>query len=375
MNRWWNLQLALILIVSLLCGYVMASDTRVTTMGGVNNVIIDDANMWLYPHTITKYPKLFNAEYSSGSDFSRIGGNFPLSDGSDPRVIGVYFYENAPIVFGPPGTNQPQFNGVDLPNHRLSLFYGQNLGGNPYGIALDYTSASEKSEAPGDETERSNFNLDLLVSGGVTEKLELAAGISFWDYKDIDAAGTDLVETSGNLLYQLFGRYWIRSTGNSMPVVHLGFANMTQTVDSVDYTDFLIELGMGFDYQAQEDILLVTDFGFIYLSDKISDAGTDTKSSFTALPYFRAGIDAALFKWLDFRAGVSSFWNSDKYEDVAKYKYVNTNTFLGAGFHWGKLDIDAQIQPEFLRNGPYFISGENTAGGIANRISAIFWFN
>ncbi|MCP4634728.1 MAG: hypothetical protein GY855_17505, partial [candidate division Zixibacteria bacterium] len=40
--------------------------------------------------------------------------------------------------------------------------------------------------------------------------------------------------------------------------------------------------------------------------------------------------------------------------------YTTTQTFLGVGMHWGALEIDALLDPEFLLNGPYFIGGEST---------------
>lgn len=377
------------MIIFFLCAFLagsiaMASDTRVTTMGEVNNIVKDEANIWLYPHTLIDYPKLFNAEYSSGADFSSVGIHLPLSEGTSPKVLGFYFYENAPTLFGvDPNTgivlfNQPthHLNGSILPNHRLSAFYVQNIGGGPIGFNLDYTKASQESDVDGDATEVSNYSIDFLASGRVTEKIEIATGLSFWSYKDIDAAGDDTTNTtSGNLLYQLYGRYWLAARGKIVPVFHGGMAQLTQTINAAEYSDLMIELGLGLNYESREDVLIVTDFGFMYISEKTTiDTASATNSNFV-LPYFRAGIDAKVFKWMDFRVGVSSFWNSEKYEGVANYSYVNTNTYLGAGFHWGDLIIDAQIQPEFLTNGPYFISGENTAGGIASRISATYWFD
>ena len=373
MIRLKNIALALILFTLLAYSFAFASDTRVLTMGDANSFVIDEANIFLYPHMLQKYAKLVNAEYRSGSDFASIGGNFPLSDGADPKVIGVYFYENSPIYFGLGSTNQPQIGGMVLPNQRISILYGQNFGGTPYGVGLNYISASEKGDTT--SLERSNFELDLLFSSEITTQLEVAAGISFWNFKDINAADSELVKTSGNLYYTLYGRYWMAQSGQMMPVLHLDFSNMKETIDDVDYTDLMFSLGIGMNYNTQQNALLVGDFGFMYASEKQSAAGADIKSTYAALPYFKAGVEADLFKWMDFRAGVTSYWNSQKDENVEKYSYVNTSTYLGAGFHWGKLDIDAQLAPQFLRNGPYFISGVSTGGGLASRISLIYWLN
>ena len=373
MIRLKNVAILLLFVALMAYSISFATDTRVYTMGGTYRTIVDEANIFMYPHMLQKYRKLVNAEYRTGSDFTTIGGNFPISDEESPRILGVYFYENSPVFFGTGSTNQPQMGGTVLPNQRITLLYGQNLGGKPYGIGLNYIAASQKGDTT--SLERSNFELDLLFSSEIMQQLEVAAGISFWNFKDINAADSELVENSGNLYYTLYGRYWLTQSDHMMPVLHLDFSNMKETIDSVDYTDLMIELGIGMNYDTRQDALLVGDFGFTYLSEKMSGGGNDTKNTSSALPYFRAGVEAGLFKWMDFRAGVASFWYSQKDENVAKYSYVNTSTFLGAGFHWGKLDIDAQIAPQFLRNGPYFISGAATGGGIANRISLIYWLN
>jgi hypothetical protein len=53
---------------------------------------------------------------------------------------------------------------------------------------------------------------------------------------------------------------------------------------------------------------------------------------------------------------------------------------LGAGFKFGNLQLDATVNPDFVHNGPYFITGETT--GYSNdysdamfpRVSATYTF-
>lgn len=75
-------------------------------------------------------------------------------------------------------------------------------------------------------------------------------------------------------------------------------------------------------------------------------------------------------------------WYSNTYEPGSDLKRksggAETMTYLGAGMHWGDLEIDAMIDPSFLTNGPYFISGEDTDGdydGLAARVSLLYWFD
>lgn len=49
-------------------GRAEATTTRVWTLGGMNRFVMDDANRWLYPHTITKYGNLFYLELYGAKD-------------------------------------------------------------------------------------------------------------------------------------------------------------------------------------------------------------------------------------------------------------------------------------------------------------------
>ena len=66
-----------LLTFTVLCLFVLgsmafATNTRVLTMGEANNIVKDEANIFLYPSTINYYPKLFVGEYNmhgtSGAD-------------------------------------------------------------------------------------------------------------------------------------------------------------------------------------------------------------------------------------------------------------------------------------------------------------------
>ena len=52
-----------------------ATDTRVLTMGDNNNILMDDANIWLYPSRIYNYPDIATAEFSN-----YYSGMYPLAD-------------------------------------------------------------------------------------------------------------------------------------------------------------------------------------------------------------------------------------------------------------------------------------------------------
>lgn len=156
-----------------------------------------------------------------------------------------------------------------------------------------------------------------------------------------------------------------------------------------------ITLGVGTNFQASENVMTVTDMGLMIqkTTDELTlnvPAGVTGVNPETYkqedkpvyLPYFKFGLDAELRSWLDLRVGAVSQWCSteETYEDnivrgstSVTESGVTTTTYLGAGFHWDDLTIDACIEPGFLNNGPNFITG-NTTGGWATQVALLYNF-
>lgn len=393
--------LTLTLIALLAGSFAMASDTRVTTMGDVNNIVKDDANIWLYPSTINNYPGLFSTEFTYDNQFMA-GANFGFNE-DNPWVLGAYFIDGHYYheIFSDYGSWE------GAADQRIGLFYGRNLGELPFGFVFNYSKSSGKNE---DEDETLNYEGSLSALGfgfGLTAmegKLDLALGINMvsWTDKDYwwnaamtDSGYGDATKPSGNTEFGFAARYWMDPKDKAVFVPHIevwmskqGLENyITDTIAyTYTYKHTMFDIGLGMNYEAKEDVLVVTDFGISLWSSKDETdpaigSATEWKDKVTTLPYFKIGIDAKVFKWMDFRAGVVNYWNSETFEpsDVAKrtYGWAETETSLGAGFHWGDFEIDAEINPDFIENGPYFITGSNYSNEdhFTERVSISYWFD
>ncbi|MFH1701231.1 MAG: hypothetical protein ABIE07_11660 [Candidatus Zixiibacteriota bacterium] len=388
-------KLLILTLIALLAGsFAMASNTRVHTMGEVNNIVKDDANIWLYPQTINNYPGLFSAEFDE-NDFWMGGANFGFNE-ENPWVLGAYFNTDNYYheIFNDYGHWE---GGAD---HRIDLFYGRNLGEMPFGFVFSYNKRSEKNEdtstvnhMEGSLT-RFGFGFGLTAMEG---KLDVAAGITMTSWTDKDYNGTtsaleDETKPSGNTEFGFTGRYWMDPKGKATLVPHAALWISKQGLEDYDdgdlyatytYKHTMWELGMGMNYEAKEDVLVVTDFGITSWSgkDEADPASGDSyvmwKDKEMTVPYFKIGIDAKVIKWLDFRAGVTNYWISETWEpsEVMKRKYGwgETDTYLGAGFHWGDFELDAEINTDFIENGPYFISGEYDY--LTERVTINYWFD
>lgn len=416
-----------VLFAFLLSGMIYATETRVLTMGNANEIVKDEANVFLFPSTITKYPKLVGGEFRFPGDYvndtssfvSKSNGftgmtdfyaHWTFGENSNPMTLGTYFYTNDDGIYWPtilqdwdfgldytPPQNEYYYydkkDFSDLANRRIVLMYGRKLGGMPFGFNFDYMNAKEDIENDYNRSlSRYGFTVGLSP---MQEKLEVSAGIALttWTMKYDDTA---FVKPDGNMAFSFHARYWMDPMGKYTLVPHFAFTHEKQGAkepvdfsdptagdDNYELTGTMFALGMGLNYDAGEDALLVGDFGIQYISAKAKytpqgETAESYKFSNFVLPYFKAGIDAKVLSWLKFRGGMESYWHMRKYStepatDEAKFSEVSTTTYLGAGFHWSKLNLDAQIDPDFLVRGPYFVSGESDY--MAVKLSLAYWID
>lgn len=395
-----RLLMLVVLSAFLLGGLAYATETRVMTMGGVNNIVKDEANIWLYPSTINYYPKLFIGE-AWYDDLWNVGANFAFGEeGDKPMVLGVYFstsgYDHEILSY---------YSGNYFADQRLTMFYGREISEMPFGFYFSLFNDGVKNE----DTIVANNYLESLtryeVAFGLSpmqKKLDLTLGLGITTWKDQDyynaALGVvDVTKPSGNMDIAFAARYWMDPMGKYTLVPHFGLYYIKQGLEEYyddagswavyrtdELTDMMFDLGLGLNYDASEDILVVGDIGFQmdnykYTSDYSDAALTDPddyEDKYLILPYFKIGIDANVFKWMDFRCGVVKEWEKETFEPNAAVKWTwsdaVTETYLGAGFMWGKFKIDAAINTDFLENGPYFISGENDY--LTERVTLLYEF-
>ena len=397
-----------------------ATNTRVLTLGETNNILHDDANIWLFPSRINMYPDIAVAEFGyydyldyavsdaeqyGYGEIAQLGVNWKFNQ-NNPWVLGTYYYSS--------GVRYPNVNGMDdlgamlrLPsfnpvpvsppfdNQRIDLFYGRQLGENQFGLHLGATQSGWKDDLTDEMDQRSvgQYNLDLGLTS-MEEKLDLSAGLILWKFKDkvTYEPSTDVYDTydryknKGTYLFHAAGRYFyeVNSTYTLVPNagIRIGKAEYERYVNanSVEYNDkttmFTANAGLGMQYTPISNVLAVTEFGIGYFKAKETYTPTDltedqvgeTEYKIWTLPYFKVGLEAEVFDWMDVRFGASSYWRSNEtyteIEDTAttykrSYTYPDNMTYLGFGFHWNRLHVDTYTDPQLFINGFNFISGES----------------
>ena len=388
MNRLILIAAALILAVAIV-GWT--TETRVMTLGDANNILKDEANIFLYPSTITFYKNIVLGEVDN-TGLYRVGSNFDL--GQSWGTIGVYLdkkglalstYDYRPNI----GTS-----GID---NRLNLFYGKSFRGMDFGTALSlYRDSYQVENDTTNQEQQSNTSLSLVVGFTLNKCLDLTVGATFdsWTWKG-DTSEVISEPEGNNVAFKLLGRYYAVFTDKVNFIPHAGFSFETggfnignypsaSVADSqkVKWKDLMFDLGCGVNIHPTDRILMLLDLGVI-LSKSTSNlefTGGDfdtlnlpeVTSSVLDFPYFRLGLEGQVTKWWDIRLGAIKRWENTSDEQVWIYTYYNsvevknpifkygeglTVTYIGSGFHFNHLDLDIWMDPNFVLKGPNFISG------------------
>ena len=164
-----------------------ATNTRVMTMGDANNIVKDEANIWLYPSTINYYPNMFIGEfwgYDGEYDETmlyEVGAHLLFCEDSEkPMIMGFYFaqeeYEHELLDAY---AEDNYMHDTDA-SRAINLFYGRELSGMPFGFYFGYWFDSDKNEdsLPSQNMEwgltRYEFGFGLSP---MSKKLDLSLGI------------------------------------------------------------------------------------------------------------------------------------------------------------------------------------------------------
>ncbi|KAA3636487.1 MAG: hypothetical protein DWP97_02675 [Calditrichaeota bacterium] len=382
----------------LLSSIALASKSRFRSLGS-SIAVIDDSNIEAFPSRLIEFSNLAYADFddynytdSYNDVFYGFGMNWMI-DNDSKWTMGMYF-ETLPLSdWGsdelPFGYNQiPSFGfSNDYLNSRITFYYARPVGNNNLGFKFMYHNASSKysNDTPYDDEEslkNMNFTLGLTEGSGQWDAAVMFGTGSFTN----DTLGAPVNEADGISQFGFMGRYFKVQNPNYTLVPHAGFMTSkfgwTSTDEAEEFKGSLFDLGCGVNFTPSNNVLAVFDFGLAFSSyeeiytDKVTPANSDEyKETFNTLPYFILGLDAEVFKWLDVRFAVRSDWHNEKDEysvnsQVWEYGYAYNETSVGLGFHWNRLHIDTEANPEFFLYGPDFLSGADE--DMAFSMSAVY---
>ncbi len=395
-----------------------ATNTRVLTMGDNNMILLDEANIWLFPSRINDYPNLAIGEFGQPGDFTEFGIHWKFKE-ENPCVLGMYLHNSTAVYpmsspvrtlpyFGEPYGYDPSFVPFDwslMSNQRIDLIYGRYISGKPFGIHLGIIHSSQKrnDDDPSDGKDEEGFAVYHLAVGLTPNpNTDIVVGLELmtWTDKETDDTGTppypsyNKSKPKGNkALYAMARRFFPDPWGlgtdyTAIPHAAIFYAKNEAEYYSTPppsllqtdkYTRSGVELGVGLQYAPSSDAMAVIDFGLRYgkLDGEFAITGAPTNDASlktVTVPFFKAGADVKVFDWMDLRLGATSYWDRYTLENDSPYKltqnYADNATYLGFGFHWGNLHVDTYTDPDLFLDGFNFISG--TTNNMNFQISALY---
>ncbi|MBD3331227.1 hypothetical protein GF356_00130 [candidate division GN15 bacterium] len=374
-------------LVVLVASSVFATETRVITLGNTNNVLLDEENIWIFPSRVFDYPRLAVGEVGqdpANNNFTRLGIHWEFGK-KKPFVLGTYFSELPAVV--PDDLNGGALYNADstrLDNRRIDLFYARQLGNYNGGLRFSYIHSGTELDNPDNAFKEcfSYYDFDLGVTP-VSGKWDLALNFGLGTFADENEDGEDETAPDGYYDFSLMGRYFYPMAPDYVFVPHFSFMSSKRGAEhyaledadnpdpDLDMTEdnsrTTIVFGCGLNYEPSQSVFAVADLGFRYskYSQELQTSGStsETDISDTWFPYFRLGLDAQVFSWLDVRLGASSNWASTTSEfndgnNTTKHtrSFADNDTYLGMGFHFGNFHIDTYTDPDLLLRGFDFIS-------------------
>jgi len=375
------------------------------------NLVVGEFSIFSYDYYGPRGEAADGPEDGSYQHFYDFGVNWQFGD-ENPWVLGTYISTLAPMrPEGYNGSGLWRQNMSQDQNRRINLIYGRQLGGHNFGFGFEYVRGGTEYDNvttynPVEDSSYTNvqkesfgyYKFSFGLTEGTSGKWDVALSIALGTWTDEDYQGFTQTEPDGYMDLTVEGRYfWVKSPKLTF-VPHAGFAIGKRGVndfgtyvdpDDEDYesdnwnekhTLFGFEGGIGMHYTSGPDLLAVMDFGVRYWKTKeegdfITDPGVDyptnddyTRTEFT-LPFLKIGFEGSVFKWMDVRFGATTYWDMNKseseytyypwsYSNTYKYNEVWNQTYLGFGFHWGRLHVDVMTDPEVFLRGFNFISGD-----------------
>ncbi len=373
--------LSVLILITFLSINSFATETRVSSMGGVGYYIRDNSNVFYFPGVLSSYNSQVIAELrqKGNDDLYTVGAHLPFGSNA---VAGVYL--NRPVYL--PGNFVSNITPHLELNRTITLAYGSKLATYDFGILV--SMATDKwSEDDGTNEEKESASYFNIAAGISNQDYDL--GITM-DIPSVNWEYDDEKENWGGFGFGLNARYFMPKN-EALTLVPLGnfyfgsasYEYKTEYYTSeADYGQLDLAIGLGINYQLNEDNLVVLAIEGYGLSQETEDVkeGSETTEKYTTLPGLYLGVESQLKPWLVARMGASQIYQSytietkpDGGESTEDTDY-NTSfaVSFGIGINVGGFSLDASFNEGLLFDGPHFISG--ISNNIANRISITYHF-
>jgi len=380
------LLLAVVFTFCLLSTPSYATETRVSSMGGVGLFIRDNSNISFFPATLVDYSDQVIAELrvKNQDDHYTVGGHLPISNNG--AVLGIYL--NRPIPIPLPVSDIT--NNLELEN-TATIYYAMKSGDMNYGFGLSYAHDGWKADDGDDEDiETANY---FGIHGGVSSDL-YDVGVML-DLPSIKREVGETERTFSGTGIGVVGRYFMQQTdiiefvpvglfytlsGTSEYTFTMGTGESNKSETDISHMELL--LGGSVNYHITDNniaVLGIEAFGLSTETEEDEDGNKYTTQT-TTLPAIYLGVESRILSWLTGRVGASqsyyTFKTINEPDEGDKTETANQDTdfhfSFGFGINVGSFILDASFNEGLLFDGPNFLSG--TSNNMTNKISLVYLF-
>jgi len=342
-------------VLMLIAGSAMATNTRVLTMGENNNILMDEANIEIWPQTLLMYGgrgliEITDSTITNCAGFLKFG---------DVTMGGAFSNGGLVPRYAPMGAFGMGARGLD---QKITLFFARNLSGMPFGLGLSLYGESDIRDAPGDQ--RSETGLGLKLNAGITvmETIEAFASLGMVNWELKNSAGNVTADVDGGVTISLGGRWWREMSERYTLIPHamLMIDSQGDKTGGRNMNAMIIDLGIGNNIRLGDNVLMVHDLGTMIDIGSLESGGASKDTLLWYLPYFKMGFEAPVSKHFVFRCGGLKEWvivGEDANGASHAKSYVNTRFYIGAGYTRDRFVFDANVDPGFFTRGPYLLTG------------------
>jgi len=347
-----------ILALGALVSAAPATYTRVLTLGGFGDYLVDDGNIEIYPTQAHFFPNTVVGELGTG-DFKKGLFRLNLEIGDEGRFGSIFLAPNK----SPGGPLSWRIPSRYTPDPGAEAGYFKNLGnlllGFHAGYMGMYVSDPNKSVLKRSDLLYGRFGIGWLVEGSPTEASLSYASLT--GRNDSSGARMD----AGNAIEFHARSLWPISDQTAMLVsVYYYDDDLSDNISSSNtYTEFGACYGFNTTPLSGYTILA----GLNYWGYDESTTGTTFEGISGSV-----GLEATVTRFFLFRMGANKYlWGSEESGESRKSVVPFFYNF-GLGIKVEELLIDGYINKELLFEGPYFIGGEAT--GLFGSVSVKYHF-
>ena len=353
-----------------------ASVDRLTALGGLNRATIDDSNSFLFPATISEWPRF---EVELFDEWAGIA--YPLSN---RHTLGLFFNRRPSNLNE--FSNYIRQSGSDLfqsmvPSPWIDIAYGyvpsrEIAFGAMTSIAYDRSTLGHRTTS----ASNADLRMGLRFGSGAGSTVDLGIGLLIHRLQDQNPAGDQFKHTDGTGL-SLDLRYR-RSIGRkTLWLPYIGFKRDAVALAPEQRRQTLFQFGMGLQVKPARGVVLVAAIDTRYQHNQQSTASQPvSEKRDLLLPAWVLASETQVGSTI-LRLGMRhESWLSDNEQyrgtEIVKNSLFETKftTQIGLGFKFANLALDGLLERDFLRDGPHFIGGSRHGGGILSHLSLTYRF-